>query len=139
MKDNISFIQKDGNFTIEFENGKIKRGSAEQSFALHNLLCFGRLNKTLIPRGSFGGGWAGSIAYVKEFFSPAWSYYKEGNFTTTELRGIINEFNKACDRDYRAGLIQNKIIINKIYKLDKTTMVINLGLDNGETEITIKL
>lgn len=139
MDSNISFIQKDGNFTIEFENGKIKRGSPEQSFALHNLLCFGRLDKTLIPKGSFGGGWAGSAAYAKDFFSAAWSYYKEGNFTTTELRGVINEFNKACDRDYRAGLIKNKIIINNIYKLDRTTMVINLGLDTGETNITISL
>lgn len=139
MDSNISFVQKNGNFTIEFENGKIKRGSAEQSFALHNLLCFGRLNESLIPKGSFGGGWAGTIAYAKDFFSSAWSYYKEGNFTTTELKGVINEFNQACDRDYRAGLIANKVIINKIYKLDKTTMVINMALDTGDTNITITL
>jgi len=139
MNELVAFTQKDGEFTIEFENGKIKRGTPERSYALHNLFCFGRLSEDLASKEGKKLGWAGSPAFLKEFFSTAWSYYLEDDFTTSSVRNMINEFNRACDRDYKAGLTTRKVAINKVFKLDKTTMVVNLILDSGETNITIKL
>lgn len=139
MKECIAFTQKNGEFTIEFENGKIKRGAPEQSYALHNLLCFGRLDKNLTINPIKRRGWSGSSAYVREFFSSAWNYYLESEFTKAKVDMIINEFNKACTRDYSLGLVDKKIKISQIIKLDRTTMKISLTLDSSPSEIIIKL
>jgi hypothetical protein len=139
MTECIAFVQKEGKFTIEFENGKIKRGTPEQSYALHNLLCFGRLNRHLTANQTKRLGWAGDSAYVKEFFSSAWNYYLESNITQDSLKLLINEFNRACDRDYRDGYLDRKLKIAKITRLTKTTLKITLAIDLSQTDIIIEL
>lgn len=139
MTDCIAFTQKNGEFTIEFENGKIKRGTAEQSYALHNLLCFGRLNRHMTINQTKRLGWAGSSAYVREFFSTAWNYYLESNITTENLQFLINEFNSACERDYRNGLIDRSLKISRISRLSRTTLKITLSIDSAQTDIVIDL
>jgi len=139
MSECIAFVQKDNKFTIEFENGKIKRGTCEQSYALHNLLCYGRLNKNLTVNQVKRMGWAGSTAYVREFFSSAWNYYLEANMTQDGIKLLINEFNRACDRDYRGGLLDRSLKISKITRLAKSTLKITLAIDSSQTDIIIEL
>lgn len=139
MTECIAFTQKDGEFTIEFEGGKIKRGTAEQSYALHNLLCFSRLNANLTTNQTKRLGWAGTAAYSKEFFSSAWNNYLESNMSLSNITLMTNEFNRACSRDYLAGLIDKKIKIIQVNRLDRTTAKIKLGIDSSTTDIVIKL
>lgn len=139
MTDCIAFNQKDGKFTIEFENGVIKRGSKEQSYALHNLLCFSRQDPNIGANRVNKLGWAGSTAYTREFFSRGWTYYIEKNTATQNLGLLINEFNRACLRDLRDGYIDRKISIISINRLSKTELKIRLGIDQLQTEINIKV
>jgi len=139
MTECVAFTQKDGEFTIEFENGKIKRGIAEQSYALHNLLCFSRLDANLTIDQTKRLGWAGAAAYSREFFSSAWNNYVESNMDPATIQLMINEFNRACSRDYLSGLIDKKIKIIQVNRLDRTTTRIKLGIDSSTTDIVIKL
>lgn len=139
MTECVSFIQKNGEFTIEFENGKIKRNSKEQSYALHNLLCFGRLAQTLTVNQKKKLGWAGSILYGREFFSTAWNYYLESNSTQNNFQGIINEFNSACLRDYSSGLLDKRILIYQILRLSKNDIKIFLTIDGVKTSTQVRI
>lgn len=139
MKECIAFTQKNGEFTIEFENGRIKRGSAEQSYALHNLLCFSRLDGNLTVNQTKRLGWAGASAYAREFFSTAWNNYIESNIDQKTISDMINEFNRASSRDYKNGLIDRKIKIIQVNRLDRTSLKIKLGIDSSITDIIIKL
>lgn len=139
MKECVAFTQKDGKFTIEFENGTIKRSSANQSYALHNLLCFGRLESPLTKDQTKRLGWAGSTAYDKDFFSSAWNYFLESNFSQNNMKDLINKFNDACNRDFNNGYLDNKVKIVKINKLNKETLKITLSIDSSQTDIIIQI
>lgn len=139
MKECVAFTQKDGKFTIEFENGKIKTGSANQSYALHNLFCFKRLESPLTKDQTKRLGWSGETAYVKDFFSTAWNYYLEEGFTQNNMRDLINKFNDACNRDFNNGYIDNNIKIIKINRLNNETLKITLSIDSSQTDITINI
>jgi hypothetical protein len=139
MNECVAFTQKNGEFTIEFENGKMKRGSAEQSYALHNLLCFSRLDANLTVNQTKRLGWAGAAAYAKEFFSTAWNDYVESNIDPKTIGNMTNEFNRACSRDYKNGLIDRKIKIVQVNRLDRTSLKIKLGIDSSITDLIIKL
>lgn len=139
MTECVAFTQKNGEFTIEFENGKIKRGTSEQSYALHNLLCFSRLDANLTVNQTKRLGWAGAAAYAKEFFSTAWNSYIESNIDQATIQLMINEFNRACSRDYRNGLVDRKVKIVQVNRLDRTSLKIKLGIDSSTTDIIIKL
>jgi hypothetical protein len=139
MSENIAFIQKNGEFTIEFENGKIKRGAPAQSYALHNLLCYGRLNRNLTNSPTKRMGWSGSSAYIREFFSTSWNYYIESNMTESNLNLLINEFNRACTRDFNQGFVDKKVKIVKVTKLARNILKILLSTDEVQSNITIEL
>lgn len=139
MKQCVAFTQKDGRFTIEFEDGQIKMGSANQSYALHNLLCFKRLERPLTKDQSKRLGWAGATTYTKEFFSTAWNYYLESGFTQNNLSNLINKFNDACNRDFNNGYIDSKIKIVRLNRLNKETLKITLDINSSQTDITIQI
>lgn len=139
MKECVAFTQKNGEFTIEFENGKIKRCAAEQSYALHNLLCFSRLDANLTVNQTKRLGWGGAAAYAKEFFSTAWNSYLESNIDQRTIKDMIDEFNRACSRDYKNGSIDRKVRIIQVNRLDRTSLKIKLGIDSSTKEYIIKL
>ena len=133
------FEQENGEYTIKFENGKIKTTSPEYSLAQHNLLCYGRLNKNMTTNPKNRLGWSGAAAYAKAFFSTAWKNYLEGNITQENISVMITDFNQACNRDFLSGLVSQKVAIKSVYKLDKTTLKINMTVGSDPQSIVISI
>lgn len=128
-----------GRFGVVFENGVLKRESNEISCAKHNLFCFGRLNRNLTKNPTLRRGDLSNILVNRELYSNAWAYYLEGNITLEAMQKITEEFNAACNRDFKAGLIQNKVSLKSITKLDKTTVQFTINVGQSPVDFTINL
>lgn len=136
----IAFTQdKDGKFGITFKDGKIVKEPNEVSFAKHNLLCFGRLNKNLTKNQQLRQGCVGSILEGRNLYSTAWSHYMEGNITLDTMKRLIQDYNAACDRDYKAGLIDKKIKLKSVTKLDKNSLQFKIQIGEQDQNFTINL
>lgn len=136
----IALIQdSNGEFGIKFENKTFVEESIEMSIAKHNLLCFGRLNKNTTTNPLMRRGSVLSVLNGNEVFSTAWAYYMEGVITTSNITKIINEFNRACDRDLKAGIIEKSIVLKSVTKLDKTTLNFKIEIGGQEQSFTINL
>lgn len=131
---------RNGQFEFTYANGAMVRESSELSFAKHNLFCFGRLNINLTINPLLRRGSIGSALENRELYSAAWLYYLEGNINFDAMQKIISEFNRACDRDFNAGLIAKKISLKSITKLDKTSLgfKIQIGSENNDFTINLK-
>jgi hypothetical protein len=130
---------KNGEFTISYENGKLKREKAELSWAKHNLLCFGRLNKLLTKNPRKRNGDIGNFLEGTNFYSTCWSLYREGVINLATMNEIIREFNSSCSRDLAKGFFDNKITLKSITKLDKYTLNFTIEIGGSSSEITIKI
>jgi len=139
MKQCVYFEKRNGEFTVVAENGRLKMEPAELSYVKHNLLCFGRADKYLIPEASNRQGSTMEYNDQRPYFSKAWVYFLEGNITDSNLTEIINEFNKACDRDLKAGLFTRKISLKTISRLDKATLLFNVDIGGQPQEIKISI
>lgn len=130
---------ENGEFAIAYENGCLKRELSELSWAKHNLLCFGRLNRLLTRNPRKRNGDLGNFLESSNFYSTCWSYYLEGVINLATMNEIIREFNAACSRDQSKGFFDNKIILSQIRKLDKNTIHFTIKVGDNPTEITIKI
>ncbi len=138
--DCVAFEQNEnGEYTISYENGQIKREKAELSWAKHNLLCFGRLNKILTKNPRKRSGDIGNFLESSNFYSTCWAYYLEGIINTTTMKNIIQEFNASCSRDLNNKLFSNDISLKSITKLDKNTLNFTIEVGGNPSEITIKI
>lgn len=139
MKQCVFFDKKNGEFTVIAENGKLKKESSELSYVKHNLLCFGRADKNSIVEPLNRNGSTIEYNDQRAYFSKAWIYFLEGNITESNMIGIINEFNKACDRDLKNGLFTKKISLKSISRLDKTTLLFKVDIGSQSQEIKLSL
>lgn len=136
----VALLQdSNGEFGLKFENGTIVEEPVEVSFAKHNLFCFGRLNKNATKNPLLRRGSILSFLTDKDVFSVAWVYYLEGVITSSNMTKIINEFNRACDRDLKAGLIENSVYLKSVSKLDKTTVLFKIEIGGQDQTFTINL
>jgi hypothetical protein len=139
MKECVFFDKIDGKFCIKAENGKLKKESAENSYIKHNLLCFGRADQYLIAESANRNGSTSEYTDQQAKFSKAWVYYLEGRITERNLFGIVTEFNKACDRDFKRGLFQNKISLKSVSRLDKSTLLFRITIGGQPKELKIQI
>jgi len=137
MKNCVYFEKKNGEFTVVAENGKLKTEPAELSYIKHNLLCFGRADNYSIAESTNRNGCTMEFNDKQSYFSKAWIYFLEGSITPENVSGVIREFNKACDRDLRAGLFNRKIFLKEVTRIDKNTLVFKIDI-NGQSQ-TIKI
>lgn len=136
----IALLQNSqGIFDIKFENGTIVEELLEESVAKHNLYCFGRLDANATVNPELRRGFSGSFLEDSEFFSLAWAYYMEGNVTFDSITAIITEFNKACARDYNAGLIEKKIIMKSGTRLDKNSLSFRISIGENTQSFTVNI
>lgn len=138
MKSTVALLQdKTGTFQFQYENGRLKTESIDLSYAKHNLLCFGRLNKNLTINPLLRRGFMGKILENRNFYSTAWVDYLEGNTASASLNSMITEFNAACNRDLTNGLITERIILQTITKLDRNTIQFTIMIGPNTTQIPI--
>lgn len=130
---------KNGQFSLNYKNGMLVREANEVSFAKHNLLCQGRLNKNLTINPKLRSGSLGSTLENFELYSTAWIYFAEGNMSFEAMEKIIGEFNRACNRDFQAKLITQRIFLKSITKLDKNSLLFKIKFGNQEQEYTINI
>lgn len=130
---------KNGQFTISYENGKLKREQAELSFAKHNLLCFGRGNKNIAKNPTLRRGAIGDFLEGSPLYSNAWIYYLEGVITLNSMQKIIQFFNAACNRDFKNKLFENRIALQSVRKLDKNTIQFTINIGNAPKDIIINI
>jgi hypothetical protein len=135
----IAFEQVNGVFTLKTEKGKLKREEPELSYLKHNFMCFGRADKQLIAEPANRRGWSGEATLNSPEFSKAWVYFKEGSIKSSAMNGIVNEFNNACNRDFKRGLFPRKITINEIIKLEKNNLLIKVLIGNQPTQLRISI
>jgi len=128
-----------GRFNISYENGALKREADELSCAKHNLFCFDRLNKNLTKNPKLRRGDLGSFLEGRDLYSKSWLYYLEGSITLESMTKIAEEFNSACNRDFQAGIIKNKVSLKSITKLDKNTINFTINIGSSSTDYTINL
>ena len=113
------FEQKNGVFDISFSNGTIATEDNNISFAKHNLLCFGRINKDLTNSYENRAGTMADVFEADKFFSIAWVGYIEGIIQEKSLEFIKSSFNKSCDKDLANNLVDKKIRITDIIETNK--------------------
>lgn len=136
----IALIQdKEGKFSVRYKDGDFVMESSEISFAKHNLLCFGRLNRNLTINPKLRKGDLGSFLENNELFSTAWLYYMESNITLEGMRKLIGEFNRACERDFKLGLFENRILLKNITKLSKNSLLFKIQIGNQTQDFTINI
>lgn len=131
---------KDGRFSISYENGALKREKAELSWAKHNLLCFGRISSIFTnknPRSRRGD--IGNFLEKKSLYSDCWSVYVEGIINIPTMKYIIQSFNSACSRDLKEESFDDKIELTSIRKLDKNTLNFTIEVGGESSEITINI
>lgn len=128
-----------GEFTISYEKGILKREKAEVSFAKHNLLCFGRLNKIFTKNPRARRGDIGNFLENANLYSICWSFYLEGVINFQTMKNIIAEFNSSCSRDKLKGLFDEKTTLTSISKLDKNTLNFRIEVGGNPSDITINI
>lgn len=139
MKECVAFEKINGQFTVIAEKGKLKKELSEVSYLKHNLLCFGRADKYLITEPLNRNGSTLEFNDKTPKFSKAWVYFLESGITDNNMYSIISEFNKACDRDFRAGLFSRKISLKTISRLDKTTLLFKVEIEGQTQQIKLSL
>lgn len=138
--DNVAINQNEnGVYTISYENGMLKRENSSVSIAKHNLLCFGRLNKNLTKNQKGRLGDIGNYLESKPNFSICWMYYREGIINQQTMQKIIEEFNNSCDRDLKNKVIDKKVILKSVRKLDRNVLGFTISIGGSTQEITINL
>lgn len=130
---------KNGQFGLVYKEGMLAREASEISFAKHNLLCKGRLNKNLTINPKLRSGSLGSALETFELYSTAWLYFLEGSVSFDAMEKTIGEFNRACNRDFQAKLITQRIFLKSITKLDKNSLLFKIKIGNQEQEYTINI
>ena len=129
-----------GVWDLQIENGAIVKEDIYQSYLKHNFLCFGRGDKNIVAIPEYRRGTLQSYLGNREFFSQAWIYYMEGNISEPQVTKIIQEINKACQRDKRLGLIDKDINLKSVINLDKNKLSFTFVLGSQEQqEIIIEL
>jgi hypothetical protein len=120
-----------GFFDIEFKDGKIVLEDNDLSFAKHNLLCFGRAYKELIPASYKRNGYIGSYLEKRQLYSLCWIGYIDGIINDTTIDFIKKSFNFSCDRDFNNGLTSKTIKIVDIIKTGNNELSITINI-SGE-------
>jgi hypothetical protein len=137
----IALVQNKNNnqFKLEYENGDFVTEDAEISFLKHNLYCFGRSEKGLSIIPTSRRGFSGSVLVGRELYSSAWLYYLEGDITFTAMDRLMADFNKSCDKDYKNKLIEKRIVLNEIIKLEKNTLLFKVSIGPNDKKIIINI
>ena len=140
MKQAIS-LKSDGEkgYCLSYENGKLVREMAEISFAKHNILCFGRLNRNLTKNPKLRRGSVVDFLESRSLYSTAWQYFLEGTINPRTSKLIIGDFNKSCDKDHKKGLFKNRISLVSITKLDKTILLFNIKIGSETHDFPINI
>jgi aminoglycoside N3'-acetyltransferase len=132
------FLNENNEWDIEIQNGICVTEDKHQSFAKHNLLCFGRADKNIIGSQIKRNGYYGVSLSGIEMYSQTWLYYLEASLTSPTINQIISEFESSCQRDKRAGLIESDIKITDYKRLDKNKVQLTLKVgDNLQTVLLI--
>lgn len=123
---------KKGYFDIEFKNGAIIQEDNNLSFAKHNLLCFGRAYKELIPTQEKRSGYIGSYLEKRQLYSLCWVGYINGVINDKTLDFINIEFDSSCNRDFNNNLINKKIKIIDILKTADYEISIKINISEED-------
>lgn len=115
-------------FDIEFKNGAIVKEDNNLSFAKHNLLCFGRAYKELIPTSYKQEGYIASYLEQRPIFSIAWIGYVEQTISDKTIEFIKSNFNFACNRDLNNKIINKSIKITDVLKTAEYELSISINI-----------
>jgi hypothetical protein len=136
----IALIQdKNGSFNIKYKEGLLVREESEVSFAQHNLLCFGRLDQNFTQNPLLRKGSALSVLEGRLIYSTSWLYYLEGDIDLESIKKLIADFNQACDRDYKEGLFEKRIVLKNIIKIGKNSLLIKIVIGTQDQEFIINI
>lgn len=140
MVDSIALVSdSNGKFNFEYKDGILVREKSENSFAKHNIYCFGRLDPNLTVDPLLRKGFSGSVFESRQMYSIAWAYYQEGDITLSAMEGIIREFNLSCDADFKLGLFEKKIVMKSITKTNKNSILIKIEIGGEDLNFTINI
>ena len=136
----VALIQdNEGKFNLNYSEGVLVREDSEISFTKHNLLCFGRLDNNLTKNPTLRNGSASAVLESRLIYSTSWSYYMEGDISLEAMKRIIVDFNTACDRDYKAGLFEERIVLKNITKIDSNSILLRVRIGAQDQEFTINI
>lgn len=137
---NIALIKnEEGYYNLKYKNGTLVTEDPEMSYIKHNLLCFGRLNRNFTEVNNNRLGSAISSLEGREMYSTSWNYFKEGLITQENVRNLVQEFNRACNRDYNLGLFNKKIKLETVSRLDKETLIFTINVGGEPKKLTIDI
>lgn len=129
----------DGYFTISFKDGVFVTEEPEMSYIKHNLMVFGRLETRLNENRKARNGNAIDALLGQEHFSKAWIYFKEGLITQDNIKDLVREFNRACNRDLNLGLFKKQITLNSVVKTSRGTLLFKISVGGDPVDLTINI
>lgn len=107
MGEVIAMIQGiDGQFDIQFNNGRIVTEDILVSIVKHTIFCDGRVNSSLQKIRANKAGFIGDLVNNQGSFSTAWLFYKQSPGTVESRRLMEDEITQA--------LSKNNYIINNV-------------------------
>ena len=133
----IALEEKDGLFSVSYENGLLKQEDQDIAWVKHNLLCFGRADSNLTANPILRKGCLGEFLEGRKLYSNSWIYYLSQSIREDNIVGIKTEFNNACNRDYLLGLMTKKATMSSIVKIGKNSLLCKIQIGDNQIELTI--